>query len=341
VALDTLKLGLIGAGRMGSLHAEHVTQRIPRATILAVADVNEAATRECANTCGIPRAIGDYHEILATSEIDAVLICSATDTHAQAIVDAAAAHKHIFVEKPIAQNLIDTDRALAAVEAAGVKLQVGFHRRFDPTYLRVHHAIRHGDIGTPHMFHIVSRDPHPPHLEYLLACGGLFLDMTIHDFDMSRFLIGSEVEEVYAVGGALIDPAHGQDGHVDTALLMVKFQNGVFGSIDNSRQAVYGYDQRVAVLGSRGAIETENHFPNETTISTAENIHRDLPLNFFMHRYTEAYTTEIATFVDAVCDDKPTPVTGADGRIAVVMGLAAQRSLAENRPVKLSEVPGA
>ncbi len=341
MASDTLRLGLIGAGRIGSLHAEHVTHRIREAEIVAVADVKEAVARQCAERNSIADVHTDYRPILDRADVDAVLICSATDTHAQAIQDVAAAGKHIFVEKPIALDLGDIDRSLAAVESAGVKLQVGFHRRFDASYRRVHDAIRHGDIGAPHLFHIVSRDPHPPHEEYLQASGGLFLDMTIHDFDMARYLIGGDVEEVYAVGGVQIDPRHGHGGDVDTALTTLKFSSGVFGSIDNSRQAVYGYDQRVEVFGSRGSIETANHFPNAATISTAESIRRDLPYNFFMDRYTDAYTTEIGAFVTAVTDDQPTLVTGEDGRLAVVMGLAARLSLAEQRPVSIDEVGAA
>jgi len=334
----TLNIGLIGAGRIGRLHAEHLAHRIPAASLLMVADIIEDAARQCATQHGIPHAVRDYHAILDNSHIEAVVICSATDTHAQIIEEAAQAGKHIFCEKPIDFNLTKIDRALAAVEQANVKLQVGFNRRFDANYRRVRQAVEQGEIGQPHLLHIISRDPAPPPIEYIKVSGGIFLDMTIHDFDMARFLIGSEVEDVYTAAGVMVDPAIGAAGDLDTALVLLKFANGVIGTIDNSRRAVYGYDQRVEVFGSEGAISIGNNYPNTATISNAKSVHRDLPLHFFMERYTESYLAEMEAFVDAVLNDKPTPVTGLDGRIPVVMGLAARRSYDENRPVRLDEV---
>jgi myo-inositol 2-dehydrogenase / D-chiro-inositol 1-dehydrogenase len=217
-------------------------------------------------------------------------------------------------------------------------LQIGFNRRFDPNHARVRQAVVQGEIGTPHLLHIISRDPAPPPLAYIKVSGGIFLDMTIHDFDMARFLIGSEVEEIYTAAGVMVDPAIGEAGDVDTAMITLKFANGVIGVIDNSRQAVYGYDQRVEVFGSKGSASTGNWYPNAVTISTDRAVQRDLPLNFFMDRYTESYVAEMVTFIDAVQNDKPSPVSGAEGRVPVVMGLAARRSLAENRPVRLDEI---
>jgi len=333
-----LNVGIIGAGRIGRLHAEHLAYRIPEANPLIVADLYEEAARKCAERCRIPQAVRDYHTILDNPDIEAVVICSPTHTHAQIIKEAAAAGKHIFCEKPIALNLEEIDQALEAVEKAGVKFQVGFNRRFDANFQRVYQAIRKGEIGEPHLIHIISRDPAPPPIEYIKGSGGIFLDMTIHDFDMARFLIGSEVEEIYATGGVRVDPAIGEAGDIDTALVVLKFANGVIGTIDNSRKAVYGYDQRLEVFGSGGTIRVENNYPNNTIISDAQSVHRDLPLNFFMDRYIESYVTEMKAFADAVLNDKPVPVTGEDGRIAVVMGLAARKSYEENRPVKLNEV---
>ena len=206
-----------------------------------------------------------------------------------------------------------------------------------PNFARVRQAVASGEIGTPHLMHIISRDPAPPPVSYVKVSGGMFLDMTIHDFDMARFLIGDEVEEIYTAAGVMVDPEIGKAGDLDTALVVLRFANGVIGTIDNSRKAVYGYDQRVEILGSQGAIATGNCYPNQAVISTATAVRRDLPLNFFMERYTESFANEMRAFVDAVLEDKPTPVTGIDGRIPVVMGLAARKSYDEHRPVRLDE----
>jgi myo-inositol 2-dehydrogenase / D-chiro-inositol 1-dehydrogenase len=335
---DRLNIGVIGAGRIGRLHAEHLAYRIPAANPLAIADIAEAAARQCAARCRIPQAVADYRAILSNLDIQAVAICSATDTHAQIIEEAAAAGKHIFCEKPIDQSLERIDRALSAVARAGIKLQIGFNRRFDANYMRVRQAVERGEIGRPQLLHIVSRDPAPPPIEYVRVSGGLFLDMTIHDFDMARFLLGEEVIEVYASGGVMVDPAIGAAGDLDTALVVLKFASGAIGTIDNSRRAVYGYDQRVELFGSAGAISTANNYPNTAIISGAESIRRDLPLNFFMDRYVESYLSEMAAFVDAVLHDRPTPVGGPDGRAPVVIALAARKSYDENRPVRIAEV---
>jgi myo-inositol 2-dehydrogenase/D-chiro-inositol 1-dehydrogenase len=336
--MDRLKIGLIGAGRIGRVHASNLANRVPTAELVAVADVSLEAAQQCAQLNRIPTATSDYREILANPEIGAVLICSATNTHAPLIEEAAKAGKQIFCEKPIALSLEAIDKALVAVKEAGVKLQIGFNRRFDANYRRVRQAIVNGEIGDPHIVHIISRDPAPPPAEYVKVSGGIFLDMTIHDFDMARFLVGSEVEEVYTVGGVKIDPAIGEAGDIDTAFIVLRFANGVTATIDNSRKAVYGYDQRVEVFGSAGAIHTENNYPNSAVISDGTSIRRDLPLNFFMERYTESFVSEMQAFVDAVLSDKATPVTGFDGRAPVVIGLAARRSYQENRPVRISEI---
>jgi myo-inositol 2-dehydrogenase / D-chiro-inositol 1-dehydrogenase len=335
---DILNIGLIGAGRIGRVHAENLTYRIPAARVLAVADLVEQAARDCAQRLGIPKAVGDYQALLEDRAIQAIAICSATDTHAQIIEEAAQAGKHIFCEKPIALNLATIDQALAAVERAGVRLQIGFNRRFDANYRRVRQAIEQGEIGQPQLLHIISRDPAPPPIAYIKVSGGMFLDMTIHDFDMARFLIGSEIEEVYTTAAVMVDPAIGAAGDVDTALVVLKFANGTIGTIDNSRRAVYGYDQRVEILGSAGAIATTNSYPNGAVISSGQSIYRDLPLNFFMERYTESFVAEMLAFVEAVLHDRPVPVTGQDGRAPVVIGLAARKSYDERRPVRLSEV---
>src|SRR5713226_4007392 len=333
-----LKIGLIGAGNIGRMHAEHLTSRIPSAEIVMVADVFEESARQCAQRYAIPFATQDYHALLDHPDIEAVVICTSTDTHARIIEDAARAGKHIFCEKPIALDLASIDRALDAVERAGVKLQIGFNRRFDANYRRVRQAVEQGEIGQLHLLHLVSYDPDPPPVTYIRVSGGIFLDMAIHDFDMARFLIGSEVDEIFALGGVMVDPAIDAAGDVDTATVLLKFTNGVIGTISNSRQAPYGYDQRLELLGSAGAISIGNNYPNAAILSDSRSVRRDLPLRFFVERYTESFVSEMAAFVEAVRHDTLVPVSGLDGRIPVVMALAAGQSLAEHRPVRLSEI---
>jgi myo-inositol 2-dehydrogenase/D-chiro-inositol 1-dehydrogenase len=338
MSIEQINFGIIGAGRIGKVHAETLAFRLPEARIMAIADVCREAAQQVAARCGIPEVVGSSDEILADPRIHAVLICSSTDTHADLIVQAAKAGKQIFCEKPVAHDLGQIDRALAAVKQAGVKLQIGFNRRFDANFARVREAVVNGEIGTPRMLHLVSRDPAPPPLSYIRVSGGMFMDMTIHDFDMARFLTGDEVEEIYTAGGVMVDPEIGRAGDLDTALMVLRFRNGVIGTIDNSRQAAYGYDQRVEILGSEGKIATENCYPNQAVVSTGKRVGRDLPFHFFMDRYTESFANELRSFVDAVREDRPTAVNGMDGRIPVVMALAARKSYDERRPVRLEEV---
>jgi myo-inositol 2-dehydrogenase/D-chiro-inositol 1-dehydrogenase len=270
--------------------------------------------------------------------VEAVIIASPTDTHADYIVQAARAGKHIFCEKPIDHDLGRTDAALEAVRQAGVKLQIGFNRRFDANFARLRRAVVSGEIGMLREIHIVSRDPAPPPVSYVRRSGGLFLDMTIHDFDMARFLTGGEVAEVYVAAGVLVDAAIGEAGDVDTAVTVLRFADGVLGTIANSRQAAYGYDQRVELLGSRGSAAAGNRFPNEVVVSDAHSVRRDLPLHFFLERYQDSFAAEVASFVEAVLEDRPPEVTGADGRAAAILALAAAKSWRERRPVPVAEI---
>ena len=333
-----LHFGIIGAGRIGGLHAETLAFRLPEAHVAAITDVNREAAQQVRSRCGISKVAASAEEILSDPTIDAVLICSPTGTHAELIIAAAKAGKHIFCEKPIAFSLDKIDGALAAVKAAGVQLQIGFNRRFDANFARVRRAVASGEIGTLRLMHIISRDPAPPPLAYVRSSGGIFLDMTIHDFDMARFLIGDEVEEIYTSAGVMVDPEIGKAGDLDTAMIVMRFRNGVIGTIDNSRQAAYGYDQRVEILGSKGKIETGNCYPNHATVSSGEKVYRDLPLNFFMERYTESFVAELRAFTRAMIEKSPTEVNGLDGRIPVVMAMAARRSYDEHRPVRLEEI---
>ncbi len=303
-----LRIGVIGVGRIGKIHAESIATRTPGAVLAAVADVNLAAAEETAVRFNVPIVTEDYHTILADPNIDAVAICSATDTHAQIVQEAAAAGKHIFCEKPIDHSLEKIDAALTAVEKAGVKLQIGFNRRFDANFRKVRQMVADGKIGDLHILRITSRDPSPPPLEYVKVSGGMFLDMTIHDFDMVRYLAGSEVEEVYVAAGVMVDPAIGEAGDVDTAVITLKFANGAIGTIDNSRKAVYGYDQRVEVFGSEGMVSAANNMPNTHVYSSADGVHSEKPLFFFLERYMDSFVTEMQEFVQAVLQgEEPVP----------------------------------
>ena len=335
-----MKIGLIGAGRIGKLHGELLTYHVPGAEIRAVADIHIDQAEQWAEKLNISKSklTTDHTTILTDSEIEAVLICSSTDTHSQFIIEAAAAGKHIFCEKPIDFDVDRIKAALNAVKEAGVKLQIGFNRRFDHNFRKVREAVEDGKIGDVHMVKITSRDPAPPPIEYVKVSGGIFLDMSIHDFDMARYLSASEVEEVYAQGAVLIDPVIGDVGDIDTAVITLKFKNNAMGVIDNSRQAVYGYDQRVEVFGSKGCVEVQNDVPNSSKLSTSDGVISEKPLYFFLERYQMSYVEELKAFVDAIINDKEPQVTGNDGLQPVLIGLAALKSLREKRAVKIEEV---
>jgi myo-inositol 2-dehydrogenase/D-chiro-inositol 1-dehydrogenase len=339
--MDVLKLGLIGAGRIGKVHAQSVAYHVPHARITRIADIAPEPARVWAAELGIRSVTADAREILDDPEIGAVVICSSTDTHADLIMAAAAKGKHVFCEKPVDLTLAKVKAAVDAVERAKVKLQVGFNRRFDHNFKRIRDLVREGVIGTPHVVRITSRDPAPPPLAYVKVSGGIFLDMTIHDFDLARYLSGSEVVEVYAKGAVLVDPAIGAEGDVDTAIVTLEFQNGCLGVIDNSRKAVYGYDQRVEVFGAAGSLACENDTPTSVVHSGANGVTGDKPLYFFLERYQKAYIDEMNAFVEAVLGGTPTPVGCEDAIQSLVIGLAARKSLAEKRPVRTAEISGA
>lgn len=334
---SSVRVGVIGAGRIGKIHAGNIATRISSAALVAVADVNAKAAEELGAKWNA-KAIADYHAILDDKTIQAVAICSSTDTHAKIVQEAAAAGKHIFCEKPIDHTLEKIDAALAAVNKAGVKLQIGFNRRFDSNFRKVRELVASGKIGKPHILRITSRDPAPPPIEYIKVSGGIFLDMTIHDFDMARYLMGSEVTQVFVAGGVMVDPKIGEAGDLDTAITTLWFANGAIGTIDNSRQAVYGYDQRVEVLGSDGMAAVSNNLPDTHVHSTRDGVYSSKPLYFFLERYTESFVNEMSEFIESVRSNTATAVTGADGRAPVVIGMAALKSYKENRPVKLSEI---
>jgi myo-inositol 2-dehydrogenase/D-chiro-inositol 1-dehydrogenase len=335
-----VNIGIIGVGRIGKIHAENIVSFMSQGRLKRIADINlTPAIETWAKKLGVATIGKDPAALLADQDIQAVLICSSTDTHADFVVSAARAGKHVFCEKPVDLTVAKVRAALDAVAKAGVKLQVGFNRRFDHNFRRVRELVESGAVGTPHLIKISSRDPAPPPAEYVAVSGGIFLDMTIHDFDMARFQSGSEVVEVYAVGANLIDEAIGKTGDVDTAIVTLRFASGALAVIDNSRQAAYGYDQRVEVFGSKGAAAAENDAPSTVKFSCESGVIGEKPLYFFLERYKQSFVDEMRLFIDAVAFDRPTPVTGEDGLQDLRVGLAAKRSLAESRPVKLSEIP--
>lgn len=320
-----LKIGVIGAGRIGKLHSNNLANRVPNAQLVCISDVYEPAARAQAEKLGIAYTT-DYHDILNDPAIDAVFICSSTDTHSPISIEAAKAGKHIFCEKPIDHDLAKIEDVLKAVQEAGVKYQVGFNRRFDRNFRHVRDVVAAGGIGDVQIVKVTSRDPEAPPISYVKGSGGIFVDMTIHDFDMVRYLSGSEVEEVSTFGACLVDPEIGKAGDVDTCIINLRFQNGALGVIDNSRQAVYGYDQRIEVFGSKGMISAENETPNNTTYYTADGVYREKPLYFFLERYNDAFIQEETEFVKACLENTETLVGSFDGLQPVRIAIAAKKS---------------
>jgi myo-inositol 2-dehydrogenase/D-chiro-inositol 1-dehydrogenase len=326
-------MGVAGVGRIGRMHAAILARQTPGARLMAVADVYEESAREVARelqAVSMPVA-----ELLAADDVDAIAVCTSSDTHVDLVVRAAEHGKAIFCEKPVSLDLAEVDRALAAVEANGVPFMVGFNRRFDPGHRSVHLAVQSGAVGDVHLGRITSRDPSPPPASYIATSGGIFVDMTIHDFDMARFVVGSPVVEVYATGAVLIDPAIGEAGDVDTAVIVLTHANGTITTIDNSRQAVYGYDQRVEVLGSKGMASSENLLKDNGRVLTAQGSSGANLQDFFLDRYRESFVHEWRAFIDYVNEGGPSPVPGSAGRAPVVIGLAAGQSMREGRPIRI------
>lgn len=336
--MKMVKIGIIGAGRIGKVHAQSITNNVPNATVAAISDVYLEGAKAVAEAFGIPKVTADYREILSDPEIDAVMVCSPTATHAQISMEAARAGKHIFCEKPVDMTVEKILETKKVIEETGVKMQIGFNRRFDHNFRHIHELRKSGALGDVEIVKITSRDPEPPSSEYVKGSGGMFLDMTIHDFDMARYQAGSEVVEVFAKGAVLVDPAIGEAGDIDTAVITLKFANGAIGIIDNCRRAAYGYDQRVEVFGSKGAAAAENDTPTNVKVMTADTVSSDKPLYFFLERYMQSFGDEVKAFVNAIEAGTPVPVSIDDGLKPVMIAKAAKRSLEENRPVLLSEL---
>lgn len=332
-----IKVGIIGAGRIGKMHTENIVNNFKSVEVTSIADLKYDEIKDWAHGLGIKNVYQDYHDILNDPEIEAILIFSSTNSHSVITIDAAKAGKDIFCEKPIDYDLDRIYAALDAVKKAGVKFQVGFNRRFDHNNIAVKKLIEEGKIGDVHIIKIVARDPEPPSIEYVKGSGGMILDMTIHDFDLMSYLSGSDVEEVYTQAAVLVDPAIGQAGDIDTALITLKFKNGAIGVIDNSRKAVYGYDQRVEVFGSKGGITTSNDTDSSAVLSTVDGVISEKPKYFFLQRYKDSFITELKGFFDAIEYDKEILVTGEDGLKPILIALAAMKSMKESRPIKIGQ----
>jgi len=324
---------------MGKVFAHTLAFTVSEVDLVAVADIDLQTSQEVAVRYGVKHSYTDYHELLKREDIDAVVIVTPTATHAEVIKAAAAAGKHIFSEKPLSQTLAMCDEAIAAVASAGVKLQLGFMRRFDPAYVMAKKKIAEGVIGTPVMFRSTSRDPKRTSLDFARRenSGGLIMDMGVHDFDLARWLMGNEVSRVYTEGDCLVYPELKEVGDIDNAMINLKFANHTLGNIDVSRNAVYGYDIRTEVLGSEGGLLIGKLQQTSTLVMTRQGvIHDTVP--YFMERFGEAYAAEIRDFVACIIEDRPPNVTGQDARQATAIGIAATRSLDEGRPVLMSEV---
>ena len=335
--MNDVRVGVLGVGRIGRMHAELIQRRADGASLVAVYDVFSESAQSVAAEFGA-RVAASPDELINATDVDAVAVCTPTDTHIDFLVATAEAGKPAFIEKPLSLDLSEVDRGIAAAEATGIAVQIGFNRRFDPSHKSVRDTVANGEIGDVQMVRITSRDPAPPPLSYLDGSGGIFLDMTIHDFDMARYVTGSEVVEVYATGAVMVDPAIGEAGDLDTVVVVMTHENGAITIIDNSRQAVYGYDQRVEAFGSAGIVASDNPGVTTTTRRTAAGSAGSTIPYFFLDRYIPSYLAEWTDFVAMVRNGAPSPVTLHDGRAPLVIGLAAWRSFHEGRPVKTKEI---
>lgn len=327
-----LRFGLLGAGRIGKLHGGNIAAS-PRAKLVAVADIDRNAAGALANATGAEARSPD--DIIGAGDIDAVLIGTSTDTHADYIEKAVRAGKAVLCEKPVDLDAKRIEACLKVVDAAGKPLMIGFNRRFDPNFAALKKRLDAGAVGKVEMVTVISRDPGPPPVSYIERSGGLYRDMMIHDFDMARFLLGEEPVVIHALGSVLVDPEIGKAGDVDTAMVMMRTASGKLCQISCSRRAAYGYDQRIEVHGSGGMIRAGNI--HETTVETAtgNGFATDPVLNFFLERYAQAYRDELAAFIEAIeTGSQPSP-SGHDGLMAQRLADAATESWKSGQPVAL------
>ncbi|MGE3799350.1 MAG: inositol 2-dehydrogenase [Thermomicrobiales bacterium] len=332
MAAKRVSVGLFGAGRIGKRHGRTLAFEIPSAELAVICDIDEESARQLATDLRCNRWTTDPQEVLADPEIDAIVIGTSTNTHAELIIGAAGAGKHAFCEKPIALDLESTDAALAAVDSAGTILQIGFQRRFDKGFAKARQMIETGVIGTVESIRESMRDPGPPPPHYLPTSGGIYRDMTIHCFDCLRWLVGEEIEEVFAMGSNLVDPIFGELGDIDTSVVSMRFASGALGVIDNSRRSAFGYDVRAEVFGSEGAIFIGYSRDTPLLHLSSAGIVSD-HVYWFLERFDDAFVAELHAFIAAVQQGTPPLVTGADGRAAMALAYAAEASLMGRMPV--------
>jgi len=335
--MKTINVAVAGLGRIGKIHLKNLSRNFAEIKVVAAMDVFDES-KAIADEFNVPVFVKTFDELLAVPNVDAVVICSPTDTHANYVVQAAKAGKQIFCEKPLDLSLERVQEVLEIVKETGVKLMLGFNRRFDPEFKKIRQLVENDAVGNPQIIKITSRDPGPPPVSYVKVSGGMFLDMTIHDFDMARYISGKQVKEVFAKATVKVDPEIGKAGDVDTAIITLTFEDDSMAVIDNCRKAVYGYDQRLEVFGSKGMTQAENNFPNNHKLYTESGVSGDLPLHFFLERYDASYNQEIREFIDALVNDTEMPVDGEDGLLSIAIGLAAKKSVEENRPIQMSEI---
>ena len=334
--MKKLKIAVAGLGRIGKIHLNNLLQ-LTNVEVIGVMDPASEAI-EYAKLKGVENTYKKFNELVTIDQLDAIVICTPTNTHANYIETSAKLGIQIFCEKPLDLNIQRVKDVLKVVDKSKVKLMIGFNRRFDNEFRKVKTSINNGEIGNPHIVKITSRDPSPPPVEYIKNSGGLFLDMTIHDFDMARFIVDKEIDEIYVKGEALIDQEIQKAGDIDTAVVIMKYVDSTLAVIDNSRKAAYGYDQRIEVFGSKGMIQVNNIKVDNSKLYNQNGIISSLPMDFFLERYMEAYKIEIQDFVDSVINDRIVSVTGIDGLKSLQIGLAAKKSLLENRAVKINEI---
>jgi myo-inositol 2-dehydrogenase / D-chiro-inositol 1-dehydrogenase len=332
-----INIAVIGLGRMGKIHLRHLSQRIPGANVVAVADAFYSEQDFKNEYPGI-RFMKQAEEAMSLKEVEAIVIATPTSSHAELVEKAIDKGKHIFCEKPLDLSLEITERLLAKAKEAGISLMIGFNRRFDPEFMQAKKLIAEDKIGNPQIIKITNRDPGLPSIEFIKTSGGMFMDFTIHDFDMVRFMMGKEVTEIFAKGLVFFDPEVAKAGDIDTALTTVTFEDGTYAVIDNSRKAVYGYDQRLEIFGDKGMIQVDNNLYHRNILFDEKGIHTALPLNSFPERYINSYLKEMELFIEALIYNKPVAVKNHDIIMATAMAYAAKKSMDEQRPVKLTEI---
>jgi myo-inositol 2-dehydrogenase/D-chiro-inositol 1-dehydrogenase len=329
-----IKIGLIGAGRIGRRHALTLASLIPLAELAVVCDAMEGSAKATAEANRVERWTTNADSVIADPSIQAIVIASSTDSHAPLITAAARAGKDVFCEKPIALDLPATDAALDAVDKAGTRLQIGFQRRYDKGFRRAKDMIAAGELGRIESIRDTMRDPGPPPRDYLATSGGLYRDMTIHNFDNVRWLMGDEVSEVYAVAIAVVDPMFAEFGDVDTSIVTLRFAGGGIAVIDNSRRAGFGYDVRTEIFGSNGALFVGYSRDTPILHLTKAGVFSD-HVHWFLERFDQAYVDELRDFVDCIVHDRQPAITGDDGRAAMALAYACEASLKEHCPVSL------